>query len=164
MTNQVNEVECCPKFDPKGWDGKTYVWKQRKFIKDSIPQFMHIPWPPMIGKTITRMWEAAKKSHAEMDKKDFLLLMYDPSPWKSEFFMSVTRDVEGAENVELTGTFITKVYEGPYNDVPKWIKDMDGYLAGKNKKALKYYFYYTTCPACAKKWGKNYVVVFAQVA
>jgi len=25
------------------------------------------------------------------------------------------------------------------------------------------YFYYTTCPKCAKKYGKNYVVLLAQV-
>jgi hypothetical protein len=27
----------------------------------------------------------------------------------------------------------------------------------------KLYFSYTTCPACAKAYGKNYVVLFAQV-
>ncbi|MGE5758418.1 MAG: hydrolase [Sideroxydans sp.] len=27
----------------------------------------------------------------------------------------------------------------------------------------KLYFYYTTCPKCAKKYGKNYVVILAEV-
>jgi hypothetical protein len=25
------------------------------------------------------------------------------------------------------------------------------------------YFFYTTCPKCAKKYGKNYVVILAQI-
>jgi len=25
------------------------------------------------------------------------------------------------------------------------------------------YFFYTTCPKCAKKYGKNYVVILAEV-
>lgn len=162
MNTKINEDICCPKFNPAGWE-KTQVWKKKRFIKDSIPQFMHIPWPPMIGKTTERMCDKAKSVQAEVQTKDFLLLMYDPSPWKSEFYLSVTKEVPGTENVQLSGTFMSKVYEGPYNDVPKWIADMDIYLAEKKKKALKYYFYYTTCPVCAKKWGKNYVVVFAQV-
>jgi len=163
MTKETQEPECCPKFDPKPWEGKTHVWKEKRFIKDSIPQFMHIPWPPMIGEVIGRMWDAARSAKAEIEGKDFLMLFYDPSPWKSEFYMSVTKDVVGAENVTLSGTYISKVFEGPYNAVPKWIKEMDKFLAAEGKKALKYYFYYTTCPKCAKKWGENYVVVFAQI-
>jgi hypothetical protein len=163
MDKKEEEV-CCPKFNPAGWDEKMHVWKKKRFIKDSIPQLFHMPWPPMIGKVIERMWAVAKSAKAEVDMKDYLLLMYDPSPWKSEFYMLVGKTVPGAENVELNGTFISKVYEGPYNDVPKWMANMDEYLAKKNKKALKYYFYYTTCPKCAKKWGKNYVVVFAQIS
>jgi len=27
----------------------------------------------------------------------------------------------------------------------------------------KLYFFYTTCPRCAQKYGKNYVVILAQV-
>ena len=33
----------------------------------------------------------------------------------------------------------------------------------KGKVAKQLLFYYTTCPKCAKAYGKNYVVLFAQV-
>jgi hypothetical protein len=36
-------------------------------------------------------------------------------------------------------------------------------LEGKNKKVQKLYFCYTTCPKCAKAYGKNYVVLFAKI-
>ncbi len=65
--------------------------------------------------------------------------------------------------MKFSGTYLTKVFDGPHNDVPKWIKAMAPNLAGKGKSAKKYYFYYTTCPKCAKHYGKNYVVIQAQV-
>lgn len=42
-------------------------------------------------------------------------------------------------------------------------KNWDTLVAGKGKKAIKYYFYYTTCPKCARKYGHNYIVAFAEV-
>ena len=77
--------------------------------------------------------------------------------------MAVEKEVPDANNVKLSGTFLTKVFDGPYNAVPKWIKQMDEYVAEKGRKTKKYYFHYTTCPKCAKIYGHNYVVAFAQV-
>ena len=45
----------------------------------------------------------------------------------------------------------------------EWIKEMAEYVAEKGKTVKKYYFYYTTCPKCAKTYGHNYVVAFAKV-
>ena len=47
--------------------------------------------------------------------------------------------------------------------IPKWIEDMRRRVANKGKTLRKLLFYYTTCPVCAKKYGHNYVVLFAQV-
>ncbi|HQI74796.1 MAG TPA: hypothetical protein PLY37_02995 [Candidatus Pacearchaeota archaeon] len=160
---QKQEEICCPQFDPTGWDNKTYHWQEKIFIKKSIPQFMHMPFPPMVGKTIMSLWEAAQKSGAVNGLQDYLLLNHDPSPWVGEFYLAVNKEIAGMENVKISGDFISKVYDGGYNEIPKFIKEMDSYLATQNKKAKDYYFYYTTCPKCAKKWGHNYIVVFAQV-
>ena len=53
--------------------------------------------------------------------------------------------------------FLSKVFEGPYKDAKNWHKEMQA-LAKEKGVAADIYFYYTTCPKCAKKWGKNYVV------
>lgn len=161
--HQKKEDECCPKFDPTLWDEKTHEWREKKFIKETKPQFLHMPIPGMIGKMMTRMWNKIEKAGADPKMKDFLWLAYDPSPWKGEHYIYVTKEVPDAENVTISGTFISKVYDGPYNNVPKWLKDLEEYLSKQDKKAKKYYFYYTTCPRCAKKWGHNYVVAFAQI-
>jgi len=159
-----DKKECCPKFDPSPWDGKTHVWRDRLFIKGSVPEFFHMPFPPMIGRLVGRLWKQAQDAGADPELKDFLMLAYDPSPWKGEIYISVTKEVPNADNVKMSGTYISKVFDGPYNAVPKWIKEMDGFLAKQGRKALKYYIYNTTCPKCAKKYGHNYSVAFAQVA
>ena len=155
--------ECCLEFDPTPWDEKTQRWENKLFIKETLPQLFHMPLPWMIGRAIGRMWKKAQDAGAAPDLKDFLWLAYDPSPWKSEHYVYVTKEVPNATNVEISGTFITKVFDGPYNSVPKWIEEMDGFLAKNGEKSKKYYFYFTTCPKCAKKYGHNYVVAFAEV-
>ena len=68
-----------------------------------------------------------------------------------------------AKNVALSGAFFTKVFDGSYNAVPKWIKEMDSQIASQSKTAKKHYVYFTTCPKCAKTYGHNYAVALAQV-
>ena len=92
-----------------------------------------------------------------------LMLSDELSPWRSDLFIDVTGPVSGAETATLSGTFFTHVYEGPYREVPKWIADMKDRLRATGKTAKKIYYGYTTCPACAKAYGKNYVVLFAEI-
>ena len=40
---------------------------------------------------------------------------------------------------------------------------MTEYVQAKGKTMKKLYFSYTTCPKCAKVYGKNYVVLFGQI-
>lgn len=154
---------CCPKFEPALWDEKTHVWDNKLFIKDSMWTIWHIPLPWMIKRTIGRMWQSVQKADAAPDLQDFLLLSFDPSPWRSEYYMTVTREIPGAEHVRLSGTFFSRVFDGPYHFVPKWMEEMQSYAASQGKTIKKQYFYYTTCPKCAKIYGHNYVVGFAQI-
>lgn len=157
----TNQNICCPKLDVKYWDNKTHVWKDKLFLKDEVKQIMHIPIN--MGKVITRMWQQVNDAKAGPDLKNFLILAYDPSPWKSELYMTVTKDLPGSNIVKLNGTFVSKVFDGPYQAVPKWLAEMDKFLADKKQKPLKYYIHYAYCPKCAKKYGHNYGIVFAQV-
>ena len=152
--------ECCPKFDPKPWENKTITWKDKKFVKDSCICFMHIPLN--MAQVIGRRWKGITGAKAET--KDWLALFYDPSPWKTEIFMPVAKKVDGMKNVTISGTFLTKVFEGPFKDAPKGVKETEEYVKSQGKSMKKLYLYYTTCPKCAKKWGKNYVVALAQIS
>ena len=156
--------ECCPTFHPEKWDDKTHHWDKKKFIKASVPTFFHIPLPPMLGKKITKMMKMAEDSGKLSDEKeDILLLFTDPTAFKSELYLSVTNLVPNAENTTLTGTFKSKVFDGAYKAIPKFMKQMDTYLGKQDIKANNYYVHYAYCPKCAKEAGHNYMVLFAEV-
>ncbi|MFA4996364.1 MAG: hydrolase [Patescibacteria group bacterium] len=155
------EEVCCPKFDPTPWDEKEFIWKDKLFIKDTVKSFMHIPLN--VGPVMQRMWKKVQASKSELKPEEFICLSEESSPWKSTQYMAVSKEVADAENVKLSGTYLTKVFEGPYKDAPNWHKEMTNYIKGKGKEAKNIYFYYTTCPKCAKKYGKNYVVLLAEI-
>ena len=91
------------------------------------------------------------------------MLSGEESMWGSNIYIAVEKDFTGAEVAKISGTFLTKVFEGPYKDMGKWIRDMNTFLETKGKTAKKMCFYYTTCPKCAKVYGKNYVVILSEV-
>ena len=91
------------------------------------------------------------------------MLCYDPSPWKSEINITVTKEVPGANNIKISGTFLSKTFDGPYNAVPKWMKEMEDYAKKNNKEIIKQYVHYAYCPKCAKKYGHNWAIVFAEI-
>lgn len=164
MTNKKADEPCCPEFRTKQWDRKTFNWKQKKFIKDSLPTFFHIPYPPMISQKITRMYQAMDETAGAAPKKeDTLILFRDPSAFRSEIYLSVAKEVPGENNVNISGEFAARVFDGDYNAVPKFIKEMEKYLTELGKKAKDYYVHYAYCPGCAKKFGHNYMIIFAQV-
>lgn len=159
-----NQAECCPEFKPERWDGQALSWDSKKFIKDSIPTLFHVPFPPMIGKRITRMWKAIEGAGAASpNKEDTLVLFRDLSAFRSEIYISVEKDVPGENNVTLSGSLMSGVFDGGYNSVPKFIHQMDERLVGAGKKAKDYYIHYAYCPQCAKKFGHNYMILFAEV-
>lgn len=154
-----NPTGCCPRFKPDGWDEVELHFKDKLFVKAKTRSIFHIPIN--MGSVFPKTFAAIEKSGAHSED-DFIVLSYDPSPWASEHYFSVIKDVPGQEMVHLTGDYLTKVYEGPYRNVPIWEKEMDDLVKRKGKQVKKTYFFYTTCPKCAKFYGKNYMVAVAE--
>lgn len=96
-------------------------------------------------------------------KEEVLILFHDPSAFKSEIYFSVAGKVDNANNVKISGTFIAKVFDGAYKDVPKFMKQMNQYLLKKGKTAIDYYIHYAYCPKCAEKYRNNYMIFFAKI-
>ncbi len=164
MEDDHKEEICCPKFNIERWDKKNHHWENKKFIKDNIPEFFHIPLPSMISKKITRMSASIEKIGAEApNKEDTLILFRDPSPFKGEIYISVEKDVPNENNIQISGDFISRVFDGGYNDIPKFVKIIDKELVKSGKKAIDQYIHYAYCPGCAKKYGHNYMIIFARV-
>jgi hypothetical protein len=150
-------------FDPEPWEKKTFEWKDKTFLFRTVPQFLHMPLPWVYGKAIRELDENAEYEGIKPPSKDFLLLASDPSPWKSELYYLVTESRPNRTTRTISGSFASRVFDGPYSGVPSYMKEMDKWLAESGRKAEKYYFYYTTCPKCAKKYGHNYIVVITQI-
>jgi hypothetical protein len=155
-----SETGCCPRFDPADWDGQEIEFRERSFVRATTLNFLHIPLN--IGSVITRTFSKIEQAGA-CPSDEYLMLSTDPSPWRGEHFFAVTKEVPGAEMVKLSGRFLTKVFEGPYREAGKWVKEMQTYVESQGQPMRKLYFFYTTCPKCAKHYGKNYVVAFAEV-
>jgi len=163
MTTQNQKVQstgCCEPFDSKPWEDKTIVWKDKLFVKDHVTSFLHIPIN--VGSKVVKNMELITKVQA---KSPYQLMLFDEnSLWGADIFIDVAKNVPGAQMATISGTFLTKVFEGPYQNEGKWIEEMKQYVEKKGKSLKKMYFSYTTCPKCAKAYGKNYVVLFAQIA
>lgn len=161
MTDDTKQLStnCCPPFNPAPWDEKEITWQDKLFIKDHVISFFHIP----LNMKARIMKNVELIMAANASQEDFILLADEKSLWGSDIYLSVTKDVPNANMVKLSGTFLTKVFEGPYSHMCKWKKIMQKFVAEKNHTIKKLYFFYTTCPKCAKAYGKNYVVLLAQI-
>jgi len=163
MDKQSKEINCCPVFNPAQWNEKMFTWENKMFIRGTTLQILHYPFPGMIRRIMKKLWKQATEAEAEPIQEDFLMLTYDLSPWECEFYLAVTRSVSGADNVLLSGTYFTKVFDGPFSMVNQYILEMDILLTQKNMLAKKYYFYQTACPLCDRKYEVNSIVGFAEI-
>ena len=117
--------------------------------------------PINFGGVMKRLDEKLRKTGANMP--GYLCLSEHTSKWNMDVYLAVDREIPDAKNITLSGKFLSKVYEGPFKDTGKWCKDFEDYAKSKNLSIKKWYMWYTTCPKCAKVYGKNYVVVLAEV-
>jgi len=156
---EQSETGCCLRFDPEPWDEKEISLKDKLFLKDHVRSILHIPLN--FDKVMVKNMELIKEAGALSPQQ--LLLSDENSLWGSDVYIAVSKEIPGAQMQKISGTFLTKVFEGPYKNAGKWAKEMKGYVNSKGKELKKMYFFYTTCPKCAEFYGKNYTVVLAQV-
>jgi len=148
-------------FDPAPWDFVVREWTNRLFVRATVPQVMHIPLG-MPGR-MTRLMERIAQAHAMPPAEEALVLMQEMSAWRTDVFIAVTQEVPGLASERISGTFFTMVFEGPYHDMPRWIAETDRELAERGKRALRHLVRYAYCPRCARKYGRNPGVVFAEI-
>ena len=159
MSSPETNFDCCPEFDPTPWDDKLFEWNNKQFIKDHVRTIFYMPMN--FGKVMKRLDKKVTAGKATMP--DYLCLSDHTSKWNMDLYLAVDKEVADAENVTLTGKYFSKVYEGPFRDTEKWCKDFENLTKIKGFTIKKWYMWYTTCPKCAKKYGKNYVVIVGLV-
>jgi len=63
----------------------------------------------------------------------------------------------------LSGTFLSRVFEGPYRLTGTWMRLMERHVAERGGRVDRLYLGYTMCPQCSEAYGRNYVVLLAKV-
>lgn len=160
MNYEDNETGCCPRFHPDDWDNKVFNLDNYKFVKSTSKSIFHIP--VNLSKVMTETMNSISNANVE-DKDRYLILSQDKSMWSTDHYFLISKEAPSLDVVSLKGNYITKVYEGPYSNFPKWMADFDDYLQAEGYFSKEFYAFYTTCPKCAKHYGANYVVLFALI-
>ncbi len=88
-------------------------WQDRKFVKDRVRSFLHIPLN--FGAVMVRNMQKIEAAGAKTN--DTIVLCDENSLWGADVYISVPKEIPNAENVTISGTFVSKVFEGPYQNV-----------------------------------------------
>ncbi|TMM52687.1 hydrolase [Sulfitobacter sabulilitoris] len=155
-----NLTGCCPRFKPHCWDNQHLHFEDKRFLRAVTHSAMHIPID--MGRVFSRVNTHIEDQDA-YDPDDFIVLSRDTSAWNSEHLFSVSKPVAGEEMTTLSGDFITRVFEGAYRKARVWQSEMQKAVEKTGKTPGQVWFFYTTCPRCAKTYGKNYVIGVAEV-
>lgn len=159
MENQIiKSTGCCEPFDPAPWQDAEITWTNKLFVTDHVTSLFYIPLN--FGSKMTKNSNLIDKAGA---KRPTIVITGDDSLWGCNIYIDADKDIPGAKMTTISGTFLTKVFEGSYQNMGKWIKEMGAFVKAKGKETKKLYFYYTACPKCAKVYGKNYTVILAQI-
>jgi len=151
----INTTGCCPKFNPEGWSDVVLHFEAKPFARAHTASAMHVPLN--MGRVFSRMQRHIDAAGA-VDPAQFIVLSRDLSAWSGEHLFAVTKPVPDEEMTTLSGDFLTHVFEGPYAEARNWYTQMQDLARAKGHDPKEVYFYYTTCPKCAKAYGQNYVV------
>ncbi len=154
-----NPTNCCPRFQPKVWDDRELHFRDKRFVKATTKSVMHVPLN--MGAVFSKTFLAITDAGAD-DPENVLVMSRDASPWRGEHLFAVAKDVPGEDMVLLSGDFRTKVFEGPYKQAGEWRKQLLESVSADQDNPPDVYFFYTTCPKCARHYGKNYVVGIVQ--
>ena len=156
----MSEEICCPRFDPTGWDDTVLEWTDKRFIKSRVFTLFYMP--VNFGQVMRRLDNKIGAGGGKIP--DNLCLSDHTSKWNMDVYVAVDKQIPGLNNVTLSGNFFSKIYEGPYQDTEKWWQDFTGVLKSKALEMKRSFMWYTTCPKCARKYGKNYVAIIVQTS
>jgi hypothetical protein len=155
-----SETGCCPRFIPEPWNEKELHWDNKLFLKDRVWCLFYMPlnFGKVMVRNLTRIAQAEAFTPAVP-----VVLSDHTSRWNMDLYIEVSKEIPNAENVRLSGSFLSKVFEGPFKNTGQWCRQMAEWVQSKGQTIKRYLMYYTTCPKCARHYGKNFVVILAEV-
>lgn len=149
--------------NPEKWDGKTHTWDKKKFVKIIVPHLFNMRIPSLHRKIINSTMHKIEEAKASPIEEEYIWLVHNTKKCFSEHYIHVTKNVAGLNNVEISGKFLTIVFDGPRSKIPKWIPEIQQHVVDERKKLKEIFFYYPPRKKRRKNCEHNYIVAFAEV-
>ena len=151
--------DCCRILAAAEWDKKEIIWRDKPFYESRYRAFFHVP--VNIGKKIA---EGMKKISEAGLAAESMVLVKNEGLFGADILIPIAKKTNIFETELITGKFLTRIFEGHYGDMRRWIKETKKYCREKGFSPKEFIFWYAICPKCAKKYGdKVQVVVFARI-
>ncbi len=96
---------CCPQFDPTPWNEATLTWENKRFVRDRVTSFLHIPL--YFGGVMKRNMKAIEALQAEPATP--VVLSDENSLWGADLYIEVTKDIPNATMATISGAFLSRV-------------------------------------------------------
>ncbi len=151
--------DCCKILSPAEWDKKELVWRDKPFYRSRYWSFLHVP--VNLGRKII---EGTRRIGEAGLTAEPMMLSRNDGLFGGDILIPIKNKTDVFDIELITGRFFTRLFEGHYGDMRKWIRETRDWCREKGFEPEEYIFWYATCPRCAKKRGdKAQVVVFAKV-
>lgn len=156
---EINDTGCCAVPSIADWDRKVVHFDGARFIRMHTRSLFFVPLN--MAKVMAALEHAAEAAGATVPAERAMTLSRDLSPWRAEHLYAVSKAVDGVDNVVLSGDFASRVFEGPYSQAKQWRSELLNFARELGRVPRDIYFFYATCPKCAKEYGTNYVIGLA---
>lgn len=154
-----DSVCCCPKLAAEDFDRKVFGWEDKPFYKTKYFSFFHMPLT--YGSAVNKAMAELKSRGLAADPT--LMLSGEESMFYSSLLIEMSRDGNSVPVRRLSGKFISMFFEGSYRDTGRWVKEVVEYCRSRDYETKELFFFYATCPKCARHYGKAQTVIFAKI-
>jgi len=135
--------ECCKVLSSAEWDCKELIWRDKPFLKSHYFSFFRVP--VNLGKKIV---EGIGKIEEAGLADEQMMLSRNDSLWGADLLIPIKSKTDVFDIEMVTGRFLTRLFEGHYGDMAKWICETKIWCRGKGFEPEELIFWYATCPKC----------------
>ena len=146
------------KFNAALWDENIFEWKRKNLSKTRYLQFFT---PEIFGSVLKKPDKQIRNKNAVIP--DNTGISDHTLKLNMDIYIAVDKEIPGGQNTTMSGTFVSK-FTKDHPVIPKSGTKISLRVAKlRDIKTDKIFMWFTTCPKCAKKYGKNYVVFWLKL-
>lgn len=149
----------CPRLVREEWDRQTHPWDKKPFY--ALPYRSFFGWPLNLARQTAAAVDLLSK-RGLLDSVPINFAVNEQARGGT-LLIAIKRHVKDLETRAISGQFMSFFFEGKYPERPHWIRQVYRYGRANHLNFQELYFWYATCPTCAKKQGYAQVVIFGKI-